>query len=207
MTTLYYLTDYTDEVMPCAPNLPAWAEWLSKPDESWPHEIPKVGQLFEADREILLGDVRAERTVDGWMIVGAEQPQATHYFLRWNEGGSGWDIEHSGDTIAAALSEIDDDEEGPLFLAATRPGGGTQVRYELDLAGLPRLVDLEDEDASHCIACDQVMQDGQAYYSDASGGFIHAACTGPEREGYTGPDGEPLGPNDPIPTPAIWSND
>jgi hypothetical protein len=55
-----------------------------------------------------------------------------------------------------------------------------------------------------CIACDKLMTDGDAYYPDAGGGFIHASCCGPERESYT-LNGEPLGPNDPIPAPAVWT--
>lgn len=63
---------------------------------------------------------------------------------------------------------------------------------------------LSDAETEFCLACDKPFQVGDRYYLDASGGEIHAACCGPEREAYTGPDGEPLGPNDPIPEPAIW---
>lgn len=55
-----------------------------------------------------------------------------------------------------------------------------------------------------CIACDKPMKPGELYYPDESGGDIHAACCGPEREGYT-LNGQPLGPNDPTPAPRIWS--
>lgn len=56
-----------------------------------------------------------------------------------------------------------------------------------------------------CIACLRPFADGERYLGDASGGFIHAGCCGPERESYTNADGEPLGPDDPIPAGAIWS--
>ena len=58
-----------------------------------------------------------------------------------------------------------------------------------------------------CIACAKTMVDGDRYYSDASGGFIHADCCGPERESYTGADGEPLKDGEPIPGPSIWGAD
>lgn len=56
-----------------------------------------------------------------------------------------------------------------------------------------------------CIACQQPMVTGQPYYDDASGGVLHAECCGPEREGYTNADGDPLEAGEPIPTPGIWS--
>lgn len=56
-----------------------------------------------------------------------------------------------------------------------------------------------------CIACAKPMLPGQGYFPDESGGAVHAACLGPERECYT-LDGEPLGPDDPIPTPYIWED-
>lgn len=59
-------------------------------------------------------------------------------------------------------------------------------------------------DAETCIACRKSLVTGDRYYPDASGGFIHDDCCGPERESYTNADGEPLGPDDPIPEPAIW---
>jgi len=61
-----------------------------------------------------------------------------------------------------------------------------------------------DDDRTYCIACDKPLVAGDLYYSDLSGGFIHADCCGPERESYTGPDEEPLKPGEPIPEPNIW---
>jgi hypothetical protein len=55
-----------------------------------------------------------------------------------------------------------------------------------------------------CIACAVPFEAGDAYYDDVNGGGVHADCLGPERESYVGPDGEPLGPDDPIPAPSIW---
>lgn len=57
-----------------------------------------------------------------------------------------------------------------------------------------------------CIACDEPLKDGDRYYPDADGGSIHADCCG-ERESYTNADGDPLGPNDPIPEPLVWRDE
>lgn len=54
---------------------------------------------------------------------------------------------------------------------------------------------------SYCIACNATFVDDDLVLADESGGFIHASCCGPERESYVNAGGEPLGPNDPIPTP------
>lgn len=60
------------------------------------------------------------------------------------------------------------------------------------------------DDITTCIACEKQIKFGDRVYDDASGGTIHAACCGPERESYTGPDGAPLKDGDPIPEPWVW---
>ena len=57
-----------------------------------------------------------------------------------------------------------------------------------------------------CIACRATLKPGDPYFWDVGGGFLHAECCGPEREGYVNADGEPLGENDPLPTPSIWTD-
>lgn len=61
-----------------------------------------------------------------------------------------------------------------------------------------------DEHDPRCIACDDLIEDGDQVYNDADGGLIHAVCCGPERASYTGPDGEPLAVGEPIPEPWVW---
>ena len=58
-------------------------------------------------------------------------------------------------------------------------------------------------EAVRCLACATPLKTGDRYYPDASGGFLHEKCCGPERESYTLND-EPLGPEDAIPEPYIW---
>ncbi len=62
--------------------------------------------------------------------------------------------------------------------------------------------DGNDDDV--CIACNIALKNGDKFYFDVDGGYLHAACAGPEREGYVGADGEPLKDGDPIPDPKTW---
>lgn len=62
------------------------------------------------------------------------------------------------------------------------------------------------EEPTPCEACGGPMVEGDAYYSDlVNGGVLHADCVGPEPEGFTDGDGNPLAPDAPIPAPLIWS--
>lgn len=58
--TLYYITDYSDEIVPCDCRLQSWADWLSRPDENWDRAAPAVdGETFRASSLTILGDVLA----------------------------------------------------------------------------------------------------------------------------------------------------
>ncbi len=62
------------------------------------------------------------------------------------------------------------------------------------------------DDPEACIACDVALKEGDPVYADIGGGYLHAACCGPEREGYVNLEtGEPIGPDDPIPEPMKWT--
>jgi len=63
----------------------------------------------------------------------------------------------------------------------------------------------DDEDADYCIACGEILVDGDAVYHDVSeSGYLHADCCGPERESYVNADGKPLKDGEPIPEPDIY---
>lgn len=139
--TLYYVDDYTDEVMPCLPTLDAWAEWLSKPDEAFAHDLAKPGDTFEVSTLIVLGDIRVE-WIDGCWEAVTPVPEGTdQFFLRWEHGGQGWDAEHSGDTIKNALDGFDEDE-GPFFMACARSGDDLTALFALSDSG-PRLLPIQ----------------------------------------------------------------
>ncbi len=104
-----------------------------------------------------------------------------------------------------------------IFGGITSDKGSVKIRYS-DLRALSlALSEVEggsssgasgsgvEDDADRCIACDIAFVDGDPYYPDVSGGSLHAACCGPERECYVNLDtGEPIGPEEPIPEPSIW---
>ena len=58
-----------------------------------------------------------------------------------------------------------------------------------------------------CIACAKPFVEGDRYYPDVGGGFLHEQCCGPERESYVGDDGEPLKDGAPIPEPLVWDEE
>lgn len=61
------------------------------------------------------------------------------------------------------------------------------------------LAPVNPDEPEACIACNEDLVADDMVLIDESGGYIHTSCCGPEREGYTN-NGEPLRPNDPIPT-------
>lgn len=62
------------------------------------------------------------------------------------------------------------------------------------------------DDTEKCIACVKPFAADDMVLTDASGGLIHRDCCGPERESFTNAEGEPLGPDDPIPTGFRWGD-
>jgi hypothetical protein len=58
-----------------------------------------------------------------------------------------------------------------------------------------------------CVACDDVIQEGDMVYIEkAEGGFLHAECAGTDPEGFVDEDDNPLKPGDPIPEPFVFSS-
>ena len=130
--TLYYINEYTDEVVPCDCTLEGWAKWLSAADYEWNREEPaKDGELFKASTIQVLGDVRVE-FIDGKWIAVETIPDGTEMFWRRHfKGGAGWDAEFAADTIADATDCIYDDE-GPLWFACTKDGPKVVLTYRAD---------------------------------------------------------------------------
>jgi hypothetical protein len=62
------------------------------------------------------------------------------------------------------------------------------------------------EPGEACIACAVPFVGSDMVLPDASGGFVHVACCGPERESYVGGDGEPLAEGAPLPTGFRWDS-
>lgn len=63
------------------------------------------------------------------------------------------------------------------------------------------------DDLTDCLACRLTFLNDDQVLNDVSGEVLHVACCGPEREAYVNLDtGEPIGPNDPIPTGYRWGD-
>lgn len=64
---------------------------------------------------------------------------------------------------------------------------------------------VRDAKIERCIACEEPLKSGDLVLPDYSGGVIHSACCGPERESYVDPStGTPLSPGEPLPKPYRW---
>lgn len=134
---LYYLEDFSDEILPCAPTLAAWAQWLSAPDPEWSRDEPaKPGDVFGASVMLELPDV-VVRQVDGeWSVENV--PEADFYAIRWGPG-LGWGV----DDIAADREDlrrmiIEDGHVGVVHVAVGVNKPSVRLRYDESEAG-PRL--------------------------------------------------------------------
>lgn len=140
-------------------------------------------------------------------IISADMARSTPLA----EGGvpEGQQDSSSQDHAPATGSALDPADEAQMALChldfitnlpGVHPHRAASIRRALE-----RLASFSD--ATLCIACQGRLRGGDRYYADASGGFIHADCCGPERESYTGAGGDPLGPDEPIPEPSIWEDE
>ncbi|MFN3584866.1 hypothetical protein [Phenylobacterium sp.] len=142
---LYYLDDYTDEVMPCDPELDAWAAWLAEPDPDWNRpEAAKDGEIFAASLAAV-ADLECVWRDGAWRFdQAAEQAlrnRKATFFLRHGEG-QGWWPDNSGDTAAEALEHAGPlhgpDEGDRAWVAGLTWEGSVQLRFARTDEG-PRL--------------------------------------------------------------------
>lgn len=130
---LYYLDAYTDEVIPCAPTLETWADWLSKPAEDWSCRVEATedGATFKVSTLELLGDIRVEHDGQEWVAVTPIPQGANGFYRRHFEGSTGWDADYSSDNLKDATDCIELDE-GPLFYACTQDGPNYVATYRAE---------------------------------------------------------------------------
>jgi hypothetical protein len=152
----YYLDDWSDEVVPCEPELQAWADWLAKPDEDWNHpKAAEHGQTFACSTMEILADIQATWGPDGWTFPACP-PETDTVFFYFADPGGGWQAEDS-----VSLFKDDDEQkrrrrirEGlnsawsgmslgdVAWFACTRWAGSAEVRFEITGGG-PRCVVVE----------------------------------------------------------------
>ena len=90
-TRSVYLSDWSDEIMPCEPSLEAWAAWLSKGgDAQWPVENPPAdGDVLDATAILWSEDIIARRVDGAWQLSRGLSEGEDFAALRYGEG-LGW---------------------------------------------------------------------------------------------------------------------
>lgn len=114
---LYYISEYTDESMPCEPALEAWAEWLNKcPDfqeglrtGAWDSEGPadhiESGRLFRAEVIEMAADIVVQRK-DGQLVHTLNPPEDATFFAVRYGNGLGWDPDSISYDLEGALDYL-----------------------------------------------------------------------------------------------------
>lgn len=132
---LYYVEDFTDEVIPCKPTLESWAEWLAAPSEDHDGRPPaKDGKVFAVFTMTRFANSTARHTDEGWVLDPPAPTDADFFAVAT---ASSWDIEEgSGTTAAEALELFDHDDEVELAVCRDDP---VRQLYRFEADG-PRLV-------------------------------------------------------------------
>jgi len=55
-----------------------------------------------------------------------------------------------------------------------------------------------------CMGCNMKLVEGDLFYPDVSGGYLHAECCGTDPDLFVDDDLNPLKPGDPLPEPSVW---
>ncbi|MAY63960.1 MAG: hypothetical protein CML29_17290 [Rhizobiales bacterium] len=114
MSINYYLTDYSDEIVPCAATPEGWAEWLSKPAPDWRRAVAaEIGQTFDAASLEIFAWGYAFREPDGGITVTGEPHLYQFTAIVDGDGSVVWDFEDIISSLNdAMLGERVDDCDG-----------------------------------------------------------------------------------------------
>lgn len=128
LETLWYLADYADEIMPCAPSLEAWAQWLSEPDPTWNrHQGAEPGEVFLAVRMVRHANSTA-RLVEGDVVLDPPAPQSANFFAEV-EGG-GWDPDSCVNQASHLEGLLEDGET--VVAVCTEDPATYRLRFDID---------------------------------------------------------------------------
>lgn len=107
MRELYYLADFTDEVMPCAPTLEAWQEWLSNPDGSFNlNEPPAIGTIYEGWLMKLTGHLKFTKDENG-VWVPEREPQGDFFAIVDSTDDWAWGVDAILSGCGSMADEVD----------------------------------------------------------------------------------------------------
>lgn len=136
---LFYVVHYADEVIPCDPNLEAWAAWLTDPvDPDWPRGDHAAGELFEVSTLDVLDEIEAVFADGAWTLRREPPAEADGFVCR--QGRTGWDVETwsdqplgylNGEDGLLGVSDGDSDQ-----VVCTRDGPTLICELRIDPPGL-----------------------------------------------------------------------
>lgn len=107
MSIYYYLTDYSDEVVPCDPTPEGWAGWLSKPATDWRREsAATIGATFDAASLEIFAWGYAFRGSDGTVKISGEPHNYQFAAIVDGYSVTSWDIDD-------IITGVQDEELGP----------------------------------------------------------------------------------------------
>lgn len=135
---LYYVERWSDEVMPCAPTLEAWANWLSAPASDWNRDAAAVdGDRFETAVMKMGEDVVATRGDEGWEF--SHSPEADFFAVRWG-AGCNWDADSISGDLKSLTEILDDNDDDKQFIAVGHNQPSVALVYR---AGPPARCEVE----------------------------------------------------------------
>jgi hypothetical protein len=144
---LFYIDQFTDETMPCAPTLEGWAAWLNAPDpdDGWLVEPAKNGERFEghvSERVDVVATWNEEK--EAW---GFDPPNVPCDWCAQTYGPEhGWDAEMIGGTPADCLDDAERDE--PIDMAFMQDRRPVMFEFQRDEHGRPSLREVLPASAS-----------------------------------------------------------
>lgn len=125
----YYLTEYTDEWMPCDCSLEGWAKWLSEPSEDYNRDVAASdGDTFSATRGEITYHTMIGRLDDGAPKFEPALPSNFDLVARCFGFGQGWDA----DSICDDVSQVEESEpleEGEMVAALVHDPVAYLVTY------------------------------------------------------------------------------
>jgi hypothetical protein len=147
---LYYLSDFADEIMPCAATLDGWAQWLAAPDPDWSRpDAAAEGEEFDAFTLEVLAEVECVFSDGRWLARSPLPADTETVYPRWDGPDTGWSASAakdlsgpfpSADPVDEALKEswagVDDGETA--WVACVRSGPSLRLRFDRD-GGAPVL--------------------------------------------------------------------